>query len=153
MKPQADLLHVVGAGTASCGLAGGLHGRQEEADQRGDDRDHHQQLHERETPQPLRTAPAMPTDVLVRHRDSASATMELGNDSCTAGPPPASSPGRRSDEFPRIYANTSRGVTSDGIGQLAIRPDGQCVENTVETAAEQRPCITSRGLSYGPPTR
>ena len=41
---QADLLEVVDALGAAGGLAGRLHRRQQQADQHGDDRDHHQQL-------------------------------------------------------------------------------------------------------------
>ena len=45
---QADLLEIVGALRAAGGLAHVLHGRQEQADQDGDDGDHHQQFDERE---------------------------------------------------------------------------------------------------------
>jgi hypothetical protein len=44
---QADLPKVIGAGTATRGFAGGLHSRQEEADQDPDDGDDNQKLHER----------------------------------------------------------------------------------------------------------
>ena len=41
---QADLLEIVRALGTSGGLAGRLHGRQQQRDQHGDDGDHHQQL-------------------------------------------------------------------------------------------------------------
>jgi hypothetical protein len=41
---EGDLLEVVRAGAAGGGLADLLDGRQEQADQDGDDRNHHQQL-------------------------------------------------------------------------------------------------------------
>ena len=50
VQGQADLLEVVDALGAAGGLAGRLHGRQQQADQDGDDRDHHQQLDQREAP-------------------------------------------------------------------------------------------------------
>ncbi len=48
-RRQADLLEVVDALGAPGRLAGRLHRRQQERDQHGDDRDHHQQLDQRET--------------------------------------------------------------------------------------------------------
>jgi hypothetical protein len=45
---QAELLEVIGALRSRRGLAHLLHGGQEQRDQDGDDRDHHQQLDERE---------------------------------------------------------------------------------------------------------
>ena len=45
---QADLLEIVRALGTPRGLARGLDGRQEQRDQDGDDRDHHQQLDQRE---------------------------------------------------------------------------------------------------------
>jgi hypothetical protein len=44
VQGQADLLEIVGAAQACSGLAHFLHGRQEQADEHGDDGDHHQQL-------------------------------------------------------------------------------------------------------------
>ena len=41
---QADLLEIIGAAAAPGRLAGGLHGRKQECDQDGDDRDDDQQL-------------------------------------------------------------------------------------------------------------
>jgi hypothetical protein len=49
---QADLLQVVGALGAPGGLAGTLHGRQEQGDEHADDRDDHQQLDQGETASP-----------------------------------------------------------------------------------------------------
>ena len=46
---QADLFEVVGTAQATRGLAGRLHGRQQQADQDRDDGNHHQQLDQRET--------------------------------------------------------------------------------------------------------
>ena len=48
VQRQADLLEVVRALDARRRLADLLHGRQQEADQDGDDGNHHQQLDERE---------------------------------------------------------------------------------------------------------
>jgi hypothetical protein len=48
MHRQAELPQVVLARTASRGLAGALHGGQQHANQRADDRDHDQEFHERE---------------------------------------------------------------------------------------------------------
>ena len=45
----AELLEVVRTGDAASGLASRLHGRQEQADENADDRDHDKQFHERET--------------------------------------------------------------------------------------------------------
>ena len=50
MHADAPLPHVVFAGRAPCGLAGGLHRGEEQADERRDDRDHHQQFNEGERP-------------------------------------------------------------------------------------------------------
>ena len=47
-RRQGDLLEVVGALGTPCRLAGGLHGRQEQRDQDGDDRDDDQQFDQRE---------------------------------------------------------------------------------------------------------
>ena len=49
VQGQADLLQVVDALGAAGGLARRLHGGQEQADQDGDDGDHHQQFDQRET--------------------------------------------------------------------------------------------------------
>ena len=43
-------------------------------------------------------------------------------------------------------------LTRSGIGQLAIRPRGQCRPNARETPVGQRPRITPRGLRFGLPT-
>ena len=43
-QPQAELLEVVGALGTPRGLARRLHGREQQGDQHGDDRDHHQKL-------------------------------------------------------------------------------------------------------------
>ena len=51
---QADLLEIVFALRAASGLASLLNGRQEQGNQDGDDRDHHQQLDEREPALQLR---------------------------------------------------------------------------------------------------
>src|SRR5262249_21437639 len=51
-RTEADLPQVVAALCASGGLAHLLDRRQEQADQDGDDRDHHQQLDQREPPRP-----------------------------------------------------------------------------------------------------
>jgi hypothetical protein len=48
VQGQADLLQVVGAPHPGGGRANLLDGRQEEAGEDGDDRDHHQQLDQRE---------------------------------------------------------------------------------------------------------
>jgi len=48
VQAQADLLEVVRARHACGGLADLLHGGQQQADQDGDDRYHHQQLDQRE---------------------------------------------------------------------------------------------------------
>ena len=45
---QAQLLEIVAARTPPSGFTGRLHRREEQADQRGDDRDHHQQFNEGE---------------------------------------------------------------------------------------------------------
>jgi hypothetical protein len=45
---QAHLLDVVGTLHPAAGLPGRLHGRQEQADERRDDRDHHEKFDERE---------------------------------------------------------------------------------------------------------
>ena len=52
VQGQAELLEVVGAVHAAGGLADLLHRRQQQADQDGDDRDHHQQLDQREAAPP-----------------------------------------------------------------------------------------------------
>ena len=52
MERQADLLEVVGALDAAGGLAGRLHGRQQQRDQDADDGDDHQELDEGEGPPP-----------------------------------------------------------------------------------------------------
>jgi hypothetical protein len=44
VQREADLFQVIGALRAAGRLAGGLHGRQQERDENGDDGDHHQQL-------------------------------------------------------------------------------------------------------------
>ena len=49
---QAELLEVVDALRPPRRLAGRLHGGQQQGDQDGDDRDHHQQLDQRETRTP-----------------------------------------------------------------------------------------------------
>jgi len=49
VESQSDLLEVVDALHPPRGLAGGLHGRQEQGDQDANDRDHHEQLDQRET--------------------------------------------------------------------------------------------------------
>ena len=49
VQRQADLLQVVDALGAAGGLAGRLHGGQQQADQDPDDRDDHQQLDQRES--------------------------------------------------------------------------------------------------------
>ena len=48
MQRKANLLHLIGATGTIGSLTGRLHGGQEQTDQRGDDRDHHQQFDERE---------------------------------------------------------------------------------------------------------
>jgi hypothetical protein len=48
MQRKASLLHLIGATGTIGSLTGRLHGGQEQTDQRGDDRDHHQQFDERE---------------------------------------------------------------------------------------------------------
>ena len=48
VEGETDLPHVAQALRSPRGLAGRLHRRQQEADQRGDDRDHHKQFNERE---------------------------------------------------------------------------------------------------------
>ena len=49
VQGDAELLQVVDALRAAGRLARRLHGRQQQGDQDGDDRDHHQQLDQRET--------------------------------------------------------------------------------------------------------
>jgi hypothetical protein len=49
VEGEADLPHVAQALRPPRGLAGRLHRRQQEADQRGVDRNHHEQFDERET--------------------------------------------------------------------------------------------------------
>jgi hypothetical protein len=44
VQGQGELPQVVLARGAACRLAGGLHCRQEQADQHSDDRNHHEQL-------------------------------------------------------------------------------------------------------------
>jgi hypothetical protein len=46
---EAELPHVARARGSTGGFAGTLHGRQEQSDEHCDDRDHDQQLDERET--------------------------------------------------------------------------------------------------------
>ena len=46
--PQSHLLDVVRALQPPCRLPSRLHGRHQQADQNPDDRDHHQEFHERE---------------------------------------------------------------------------------------------------------
>jgi hypothetical protein len=50
VERQGELLEVVLALGAGGGLAHLLHGGQEQADEEGDDGDHHQQLDQREAP-------------------------------------------------------------------------------------------------------
>ncbi len=50
VQRQPDLFQVITAANASGGLAGGLHRRQQQRNQNADDRNHHQQLDERERP-------------------------------------------------------------------------------------------------------
>ena len=56
MQGQADLLQIVAALHAVRGFPDLLDGRQQQADQDGDDRDHHQQLNEREPAASSRSA-------------------------------------------------------------------------------------------------
>jgi hypothetical protein len=49
VQGHADVVHVVGALDAPGGVAHLLGGRQQQADEDGDDRDHHQQFDQRET--------------------------------------------------------------------------------------------------------
>jgi hypothetical protein len=49
---QADLLEVIAALGAAGRFAGRLHGRQEQSHEHADDRDHHQQFHQRESSAP-----------------------------------------------------------------------------------------------------
>jgi hypothetical protein len=49
LEAEADLLEIGAAGTAAGRLPRALDGRQEQADQHCDDRDHDEQFHERET--------------------------------------------------------------------------------------------------------
>ena len=53
VERQADLFEVVLALRPGRGLADLLDGRQQQADQDGDDRSHHQQLNEGETSRPM----------------------------------------------------------------------------------------------------
>jgi hypothetical protein len=48
LQPEAELLEIVAALRPPRGFAGGLHRRQEQRHQEGDDRDHHEHLDERE---------------------------------------------------------------------------------------------------------
>jgi hypothetical protein len=49
VQGEADLLEIVAARRSPCRLACRLHGWQKQADERADDRDHHQELDQRET--------------------------------------------------------------------------------------------------------
>ena len=49
VNSEPQLLEIVGALAAPGRLAGRLHGRQKQADERADDGDHHQKLDQRET--------------------------------------------------------------------------------------------------------
>jgi len=48
-RGQAELLELILAGSPPCRLTSALHGRQEQADQRGNDRDDDEQFHQRKT--------------------------------------------------------------------------------------------------------
>jgi len=62
---EAELLQVVGATDAVGGLAHLLHGRQQQADQDRDDRDHHQQFDQRK---PVANSPTIFHDPLLRRK-------------------------------------------------------------------------------------
>jgi hypothetical protein len=49
VQREAELLEVVGALDAAGRLSGGLDGRQQQRNQDGDDRDHHQKLDQRKS--------------------------------------------------------------------------------------------------------
>jgi hypothetical protein len=51
LQAEAQLLQVIDALIPPGGLAGGLHGREQQGDQYGDDGDHDQQFDQRETAQ------------------------------------------------------------------------------------------------------
>jgi len=57
VRREAELVHVVDAGRAAGGLADLLDGGEQQADEDGDDGDHHQQLDQRE---PTSTRPSHP---------------------------------------------------------------------------------------------
>jgi hypothetical protein len=50
VQADTELLQVIRAARTTGGFTGCLHGRQEQADEHADDRDHHQELDEREAP-------------------------------------------------------------------------------------------------------
>ena len=54
MQRQTDLLEIVDALRTTRRLSGRLHGWQQQRDQNGDDRDHHQEFNQRETATPPR---------------------------------------------------------------------------------------------------
>jgi hypothetical protein len=55
-ESETNLLEIAAAGCSSAGFAGGLDRRQEKPDEGGDDRDHHEQLDEREPAMGLTSA-------------------------------------------------------------------------------------------------
>ena len=89
------LLQIVGADRPPGRLAGGLHGRQQQRDQNADDRNHDQQLDQRETA-PLRTlhgghTGALPRPCSLPPRSIMPFDQSLGN---IPGPVRGESPGR-----------------------------------------------------------
>ena len=63
MQREADLPHTASACRAACRLTGRLNSGQQEPDQRGNDRNHHQQFDERK-----RSRTATPYSLLARAR-------------------------------------------------------------------------------------
>jgi hypothetical protein len=64
MQREADLPHTTSTCRAACRLTSRLNGGQQETDQRGNDRNHHQQFDERE-----RSRTATPYSLLVRAKE------------------------------------------------------------------------------------
>jgi hypothetical protein len=77
MQREADLPHTTSTCRAACRLTSRLNGGQQETDQRGNDRNHHQQFDERE-----RSRTATPYSLLARARsDGRHARGSSGSES------------------------------------------------------------------------
>src|SRR5262249_12527580 len=75
LERQGKLLEIVGARHSVGGFTHLLYGREQEADQHGDDRDHHQKLDQRE-PQPLPPSTGVTHSNLLSQRGMQGGTFD-----------------------------------------------------------------------------